>query len=137
MGKCQGVLFTALARAAEMSMSKFDERNLANTAWAFAKASQTIMWFWSVVCELSQEELALFVQFVTGTAKGPAGGFAALQGTNGPQKFQIHKLSRKGALPQAHTCFNQLDLPEYPSEDIMRVKLFKAVEEAHEGFGFV
>ena len=46
-----------------------------------------------------------------------------MQGTNGPQKFQIHKLAKKGALPQAHTCFNQLDLPEYDSEDDLREKL--------------
>ena len=41
----------------------------------FTKTSQTIIWFWSVLCSLNQEELALFVQFVTGTSKVPAGGF--------------------------------------------------------------
>ena len=63
----------------------------------------------------------------------PAGGFAALQGTNGPQKFQVHKLSSKDSLPQAHTCFNQLDLPEFETEDDLREKLLLAIREGNSG----
>jgi len=40
-------------------------------------------------------------------------------------------------LPTAHTCFNQLDLPDYPSEEVLQKKLLQAICEAHEGFGFV
>lgn len=39
-------------------------------------------------------------------------------------------------LPTAHTCFNQLDLPEYESEEQMREKLVIAIREGSEGFGF-
>ena len=39
-------------------------------------------------------------------------------------------------LPSAHTCFNQLDLPEYESEEIMKEKLLIAIREGSEGFGF-
>jgi E3 ubiquitin-protein ligase HUWE1 len=39
-------------------------------------------------------------------------------------------------LPSAHTCFNQLDLPEYTSEDELREKLLIAIREGSEGFGF-
>ncbi len=68
----------------------------------------------------------------------PLDGFAALQGSNGVRQFNIHKVS-DGAhlLPSAHTCFNQLDLPEYPSEEIMREKLLTACQFGSEGFGFV
>ena len=38
-------------------------------------------------------------------------------------------------LPTCHTCFNQLDLPPYENESIMREKLLKAIESC-EGFGF-
>jgi E3 ubiquitin ligase SMURF1/2 len=34
-----------------------------------------------------------------------------------------------GNLPKAHTCFNRLDLPPYPSEEKMMEKLTQAVEE--------
>lgn len=56
----------------------------------------------------------------------------------GPQKFSIHKApGDKTRLPSAHTCFNQLDLPDYDTEEVLKAKLKQAVCEAHEGFGFV
>lgn len=67
----------------------------------------------------------------------PLDGFAALQGSEGVQRFSIHKAFDPLLLPTAHTCFNQLDLPEYPSEEIMRAKLLLAIRECSEGFGFV
>ena len=80
---------------------------------------------------------AKFVQFVTGTSKVPPGGFEALQGMRGPQKFNIHKAyGGDASLPQAHTCFNQLDLPEYTSEEQVKERLLYAINEGSEGFGF-
>lgn len=55
----------------------------------------------------------------------------------GPQKFSIHRAHLTDRLPTAHTCFNQLDLPEYSTEEQLRSKLKQAVEEAHVGFGFI
>ncbi len=37
-------------------------------------------------------------------------------------------------LPVAHTCFNLLDLPRYPTKEMMRTKLSQAVEYS-KGFG--
>ena len=52
----------------------------ANTEYAgYTAASQTIQWFWKIVREMSKQELALLVQFVTGTSKVPLEGFKALQ----------------------------------------------------------
>lgn len=62
-------------------------------------------------------------------------GFRSLQGSEGVQKFGVHKAYNKTQLPMAHTCFNQLDLPEYDSEDILREKLLIAIREGSEGFG--
>lgn len=39
-------------------------------------------------------------------------------------------------LPQAHTCFNHLLLPEYCDKDKLREKLLSAIENA-EGFGMI
>lgn len=56
---------------------------------------------------------------------------------SGPQKFNIHKdRSSNLRLPQAHTCFNQLDLPEYTSYEELRTRLELALAEGNEGFGF-
>ena len=68
-----------------------------------------ISWFWDILRSFTSEEKALFLQFVTGTSKVPLGGFAALQGMRGIQKFSIHKFHGDTArLPSAHTCFNQV-----------------------------
>ena len=39
-------------------------------------------------------------------------------------------------LPVAHTCFNVLDLPPYPSQDLMKQKLLQAIHFTS-GFGIV
>lgn len=106
-----------------------------------------------------QAERAKFLQFVTGTSKVPLQGFAALEGMNGVQKFQIHRDDRStDRLPSAHTwyvflfcfvlfllqevilfvfySFNQLDLPVYETYDKLRSYLLKAIHECSEGFGF-
>jgi len=40
------------------------------------------------------------------------------------------------APPPYRAGFNQLDLPEYGSEDTLREKLLIAIREGSEGFGF-
>jgi E3 ubiquitin-protein ligase HUWE1 len=90
----------------------------------------------------------------------PLGGFANLQGMRGTQRFSIHKAYGDASLlPSAHTCFNQvrrpvarcdltsaltwvchlllqLDLPVYPSAEVLKEKLLTAITEGAEGFGF-
>jgi len=98
------------------------------------------IWFgFGIVCVVfTREEKALFLQFVTGTSKVPLDGFGALQGMRGNQRFTIQKAygGAEGKLPAAHTCFNQIDLPVYGSEQELREKLLFAIKEGSEGFGF-
>ncbi|KOX75810.1 E3 ubiquitin-protein ligase HUWE1 [Melipona quadrifasciata] len=99
--------------------------------------SLQIQWFWRALRGFDQADRAKFLQFVTGTSKVPLQGFAALEGMNGIQKFQIHREDRStDRLPSAHTCFNQLDLPVYETYDKLRTNLLKAIHECSEGFGF-
>lgn len=110
----------------------------ANTEYAdYTPASVQIQWFWRAVRSFTREQQIKLVQFVTGTGKIPVGGFSELVGMSGPQKFSIHK-DRNGPhrLPQAHTCFNQLDLPEYTSYEQLHDMLLLALMEGAEGFGF-
>lgn len=63
-----------------------------------------IQWFWRSLRSFDQADRAKFLQFVTGTSKVPLQGFAALEGMNGVQKFQIHRDDRStDRLPSAHT----------------------------------
>ncbi|XP_016486388.2 LOW QUALITY PROTEIN: E3 ubiquitin-protein ligase UPL2-like [Nicotiana tabacum] len=110
----------------------------ANTEYSgYSPASPVIQWFWEIIQGFSKEDKARLLQFVTGTSKVPLEGFSALQGISGSQKFQIHKAyGSPDHLPSAHTCFNQLDLPEYPSKEHLEERLLLAIHEANEGFGF-
>ncbi|XP_076681578.1 HECT, UBA and WWE domain containing E3 ubiquitin protein ligase 1 isoform X3 [Andrena cerasifolii] len=110
----------------------------ANTEYhKYSATSLQIQWFWRALRGFDQADRAKFLQFVTGTSKVPLQGFAALEGMNGVQKFQIHREDRStDRLPSAHTCFNQLDLPVYETYDKLRTNLLKAIHECSEGFGF-
>ncbi|KAM1806044.1 hypothetical protein ACFX11_029236 [Malus domestica] len=110
----------------------------ANTEYTgYTSASDVVKWFWDVVESFDKEDMARLLQFVTGTSKVPLEGFRALQGISGPQKFQIHKAyGAPDRLPSAHTCFNQLDLPEYTTKEQLHERLLLAIHEASEGFGF-
>ncbi|XP_054708625.1 E3 ubiquitin-protein ligase HUWE1-like [Uloborus diversus] len=110
----------------------------ANTEYhKYQPTSLQIQWFWRALRSFDQADRANFLQFVTGTSKVPLQGFAALEGMNGTQKFQIHRDDRStDRLPSAHTCFNQLDLPAYETYDKLRSMLLKAIHECSEGFGF-
>lgn len=110
----------------------------ANTEYhKYQTNSLQIQWFWRALRSFDQADRAKFLQFVTGTSKVPLQGFAALEGMNGVQKFQIHRDDRStDRLPSAHTCFNQLDLPVYETYDKLRSYLLKAIHECSEGFGF-
>lgn len=110
----------------------------ANTEYTgYSAATPVVRMFWEVVRSLDKEDLARLLQFVTGTSKVPLEGFKALQGISGPQRFQIHRAYGGGArLMSAHTCFNQLDLPEYASIEELRERLTLAIREGSTGFGF-
>nr|XP_055037955.1 E3 ubiquitin-protein ligase HECW1-like isoform X6 [Misgurnus anguillicaudatus] len=86
-------------------------------------------WFWAAVERFNNEQRLRLLQFVTGTSSVPYEGFAALRGSNGLRRFCIEKWGKITSLPRAHTCFNRLDLPPYPSFTMLYEKLLTAVEE--------
>jgi E3 ubiquitin-protein ligase HUWE1 len=103
----------------------------------YQSTSPQIQWFWRAVKSFDEEERAKLLMFVTGTSKVPLNGFKELEGMNGFAKFNIHRdYSSKDKLPTSHTCFNQLDLPEYESYEHLRQQLYTAVTAGNEYFGF-
>ncbi|KAK9454511.1 hypothetical protein V1511DRAFT_517796 [Dipodascopsis uninucleata] len=113
-----------------------DWRN--NTVYQnYSPSSPQIQWFWRAVRSFDAEERAKLLQFVTGTSKVPLNGFSELEGMNGVSRFSIHRdYGHKERLPSSHTCFNQLDMPEYDSYESLRNSLLLAITEGREGFGF-
>lgn len=89
-------------------------------------------WFWAAVSNFTQEEMARLLQFTTGCSQLPPGGFKELS-----PRFQITAAPTFGNLPTAHTCFNQLCLPDYDSYEQFEKCLLLAISEGTEGFGMV
>ena len=110
----------------------------ANTDYhTYTASSPQIQWFWRAVRSFDKEERARLLQFVTGTGKVPLNGFKELEGMNGFTRFSIHKdYGNHDRLPSSHTCFNQLDLPEYDNYEQLRKNLYIAMTTGNEHFGF-
>uniref|UniRef100_A0AC35EV12 HECT-type E3 ubiquitin transferase n=1 Tax=Panagrolaimus sp. PS1159 TaxID=55785 RepID=A0AC35EV12_9BILA len=89
-----------------------------------------IKWFWNTVYGMSNADRLKLLQFVTGTSSVSFEGFKALRGSNGLKKFTIEKYGTEYSLPRAHTCFNRLDLPPYPTHQILISKLHIAINES-------
>ena len=105
----------------------------------YNEESPVIKYFWEIIELFDNDERAEFLQFVTGSAKVPLEGFCALQGIGGINKFKISKVFDKNfdRLPTAHTCTNQLDLPDYPTKEILNERLRLAIKEGKNSFGFI
>lgn len=81
-----------------------------------------------VLEDYSEDLKKKFLLFTTGSDRVPVGG-------TGEMILKISKLKDKpDNLPEAHTCFNQLVLPDYKNKEVLKKKLTIAISNA-EGFG--
>ncbi|XP_063075988.1 E3 ubiquitin-protein ligase HECW1 [Engraulis encrasicolus] len=116
-----------IAGTAEIDLN--DWRNNTEYRGGYHDGHIVIRWFWGAVERFNNEQRLRLLQFVTGTSSVPYEGFTALRGSNGLRRFCIEKWGKITSLPRAHTCFNRLDLPPYPSYTMLYEKLLIAVEE--------
>lgn len=80
----------------------------------------SIKFFWNILADFTQEELAEYLRFVWGRSR------------LGTSFVDNHKLSyvsgHKNHIPESHTCFFELDVFDYDTEDIMKSKLVYAIK---------
>jgi len=88
----------------------------------FSVQSPSVKHFWTALESFSHAELRQFLHFVWGRSRLPPEGSDKWGGG-----FKLSKASRTDMLPLAHTCFFQLELPEYATEELMRDRLLFAV----------
>jgi len=78
--------------------------------------------FWKVFGEFSEADKRLYLKFVTGRAKMPL---------DIASQSYPHTVTKMGGndstLPQAHICYNQIDLPAYTKEEFLRKRLLTAI----------
>ena len=95
--------------------------------------------FWDIISNLSQEDLSNFLLFCTGSSRVPIGGFKSLESNRGQiSKFEIVKIEYKSGAKnflRVHTCFNRLDLPDYPDKDSLNNAVRFALENQVLGYG--
>lgn len=119
-------------------LPNFDLADLkANTRLnGYTMDSPQIIWLFEVLESLDKMEKGMFLQFVTGSSKIPLEGFKSIQGMDGITPFMVTRIREKDimSLPRSHTCFNTLDLPEYPTKELLTERLLFAIKETS-GFG--
>ena len=97
---------------------------------------EVVEWFWDIVLnDFTDEQQRKLLTFATGSDRAPITGLEDIEFIIGIEGEKEDEDQEK--LPTAHTCFNQLDLPEYTSEEQVKERLLYAINEGSEGFGFV
>ena len=81
--------------------------------------------FWRVFESFDDEERSLYLKFVWGRTRLPIAGLDRLS-----YKHQVRLMTdmNKTAFPLAHTCFFQLDIPNYETDEICRQRLLAAAQ---------
>jgi hypothetical protein len=110
-----------------------------NTEYSgYSASSPLIRWFWEIVSSMTPQDRANLLQFATGSSKVPLGGFSNLESGGHRHRFSITKTdSPIELLPSAHTCFNRIDVPDYPTAEMLREKLMLAITYGNKGFTMV
>ena len=86
-----------------------------------------IKMFFSMLKKWDQATLAKLLWFITGSSELPIGGFEELRKRGMP--IQIERGIDITFTPTAHTCFQTLVIPEYPTLDIMERMFFIALDK--------
>ena len=97
----------------------------------YTSRNKSVQRLWKVLGQLSVEQQASFLRFVTSCPRPPLLGFKSLNPV-----FTVHMVLVRNdneKLPSASTCFNTLKLPTYSSSRVLREKLLISIES---GAGF-
>jgi len=97
----------------------------------YTKDSRPVQWFWDEVRAMTQAGRASLLSFATGSTQVPSGGFRFLQ----PELFTVQRVAVTDRCPEAHTCANTIDLPEYTSREELKRRLLFAIWETGDAFG--
>ncbi|RHY45013.1 hypothetical protein DYB26_008462 [Aphanomyces astaci] len=97
------------------------------------------MWFWDVVGAMETHDQAKLLQFTTGSSRVPVQGFKGLTSYDGRIcYFTLNGVAyAAGKYPVVHACFNRLDLPLYPTKDLLQDALSTLLLSDPTGFNTV
>jgi E3 ubiquitin-protein ligase HECTD2 len=85
-----------------------------------------VKWFWELMCHAGIADQKAVLRWITGSDRIPATGLANLT-------IRIQYLGEdRERLPQARTCFNMLQMYNYPTRTLFIKKFWYAVVESKE-----
>ena len=93
----------------------------------FSAESSHYHWLYQILESFDQEMLVKFLVFVSGCPCLPVDGLY-------PSLMLTSIEGNDSVLPRAHTCFNQLVLPQYSSMRVFEEKLLFALNNSNDGF---
>lgn len=89
----------------------------------FTPDCETVRFFWSVVSAMAKEDQSKILRFVWARTRLPPND----AGFDRPFKITLMRRSQPDHwLPEAHTCFFQIDLPQYSCSEVLRTQLLTA-----------
>jgi hypothetical protein len=97
----------------------------------YNKSHPIIKWFWDILSKLSNNDLEKFFRFCTGSTRVPIEGFKGLTSNNGklcgfsiePRSYDNEEMN----FIIAHTCFNRIEVPLYPTMEAMEKSIKKII----------
>ena len=96
----------------------------------YSQQHRVVKMFFSMLKGWSQAKLAKLLWFITGSSQLPVDGFDGLKKAG--LTIQIERAVKSNRIPEAHTCFAILDLPEYPAIEIMEEMFSLALDLCNE-----
>ncbi|KAH9111651.1 hypothetical protein LEN26_013400 [Aphanomyces euteiches] len=100
---------------------------------------QVTDWFWQVVEAMEPRDQGKLLQISTGASRVPVQGFKGLTSYDGRIcYFTLKGVKYKvGAYPVVHACFNRIDLPLYPTKELLEDALRMLLLSDPTGFNTV
>ena len=121
-------LGSLLRGAQEIDLAELKESTTYSPESTVNEHTIFVVWFWEIVSAFDEDRKQDLLRFVSGSSLAPIHGF---KGPGGDRKWLQISLEDGLVLdqvPLAQTCFNQLRIPRYSSQEIMRERLLMAIQ---------
>lgn len=92
--------------------------------YSCSEDTKVVKMFWNVFEELSDEDKTLYLRFVWGRSRLPYD----CSKLRYKHCIQLCESMHKEALPESHTCFFMIDIPNYENEEILERRLKTAIQ---------
>eukprot|EP01113_Clastostelium_recurvatum_P006997 TRINITY_DN1321_c0_g1_i2.p1 TRINITY_DN1321_c0_g1~~TRINITY_DN1321_c0_g1_i2.p1 ORF type:complete len:1980 (+),score=516.89 TRINITY_DN1321_c0_g1_i2:142-6081(+) len=101
----------------------------------YTQDSPAVRFLFEIMSEFTPEERRKYMLFVTGTPQLPILGFKGLSPRlTIVKKHHYPPLTADDYLPSVMSCTNYLKLPDYSTKEMVKQKLFYAIEEGQASF---